>query len=97
MRAASSSAAASAWSAGAARWIKPRRVGRSRALLAAADTADPVMRFTACAKSVRHLLDDPALPEELLPPDWPGAELQKAHIDYNRSFIETRRMLAATD
>lgn len=78
-------------------WDLAAWADRARALLAAADTADPVMRFTACATSVRHLLDDPALPEELLPPDWPGAELRKAHIDYNRSFIETRRMLAAAD
>ncbi|UUZ61482.1 PaaX family transcriptional regulator C-terminal domain-containing protein [Nocardioides sp. B-3] len=64
---------------------------RARALLAATDTDDPVLRFTACATSVRHLLEDPALPDELLPRDWPGAELRRAHLDYRTRLTETRR------
>ncbi|WP_406864728.1 PaaX family transcriptional regulator C-terminal domain-containing protein [Streptomyces sp. HUAS MG47] len=77
-------------------WDLPAWADRARALLAATDTTDPALRFTACATSVRHLLEDPALPEELLPADWPGAELRKAHIEYNRWLIETRRALTAT-
>lgn len=70
---------------------------RARALLAATDTTDPVLRFTACATSVRHLLADPLLPPELLPAEWPGAELRRAHLEYNAWLIETRRTLAARD
>ncbi|HWD06360.1 MAG TPA: PaaX family transcriptional regulator C-terminal domain-containing protein [Amycolatopsis sp.] len=66
---------------------------RARALLAAADTTDPVLRFTACATSVRHLLDDPLLPGELLPEDWPGSELRQSHLRYNEWLIETRRSI----
>ena len=70
---------------------------QARALLEAMDTTDPVLRFTACATSVRHLLDDPVLPEELLPPGWPGADLRQAHLDYNAWLIETRRAVTAAD
>ena len=66
---------------------------RARELLAATDTDDPALRFTACATSVRHLLEDPALPEELLPADWPGAALRKAHLDYKDWLIDTRQAL----
>ena len=66
---------------------------RARELLAATDTDDPVLRFTACATSVRHLLEDPALPDELLPADWPGAALRKAHLDYKDWLIDTRQEL----
>ncbi|MEU6138668.1 PaaX family transcriptional regulator C-terminal domain-containing protein [Nocardioides sp. NPDC047086] len=66
---------------------------RARELLAATDTDDPVLRFTACATSVRHLLVDPALPDELLPADWPGVALRKAHLDYKDWLIDTRRAL----
>jgi len=52
-----------------------------------------VLRFTACATSVRHLLEDPALPDELLPADWPGAALRKAHLDYKDWLIDTRQAL----
>ncbi|WP_064444899.1 PaaX family transcriptional regulator C-terminal domain-containing protein [Rhodococcus sp. YH3-3] len=69
----------------------------ARALLAAIDTSDPVLRFTACATSVRHLLDDPLLPEELLPSDWPGGELRQTHLAYNDWLIETRRSLTNTE
>jgi phenylacetic acid degradation operon negative regulatory protein len=78
-------------------WDLPAWADRARALLAATNTTDPVLRFTACATSVRHLLEDPALPAELLPADWPGDELRKAHVEYNRWVIETRKALAAAD
>lgn len=67
----------------------------ARELLAATDTEDPQLRFTACATSVRHLLADPVLPDALLPPDWPGAELRQAHLRYADWLIEMRRSLAA--
>ncbi|KAA1421978.1 PaaX domain-containing protein, C- domain protein [Nocardioides humilatus] len=53
---------------------------RGRALLEATRTDDVVVRFTACATSVSHLLKDPLLPTELLPADWPADELREAHL-----------------
>ncbi|MFG3153409.1 PaaX family transcriptional regulator C-terminal domain-containing protein [Streptomyces sp. NPDC048219] len=44
----------------------------------------PAGRLTAFAAVVRHLLADPVLPSELLPPDWPGAALREAYADYRR-------------
>ncbi|MGA5896203.1 PaaX family transcriptional regulator C-terminal domain-containing protein [Streptomyces venetus] len=42
----------------------------------------PADRLAAFAAVVRHLLADPVLPPELLPADWPGAELRAAYADY---------------
>ncbi|MET9138472.1 PaaX family transcriptional regulator C-terminal domain-containing protein [Streptomyces parvulus] len=44
----------------------------------------PADRLTAFAAVVRHLLADPVLPAELLPPDWPGADLREAYTEYQR-------------
>lgn len=64
----------------------------ARALLAHAARADlPADRFTAFAAVVRHLLADPVLPPELLPADWPGAELRASYADYQREVTETVR------
>lgn len=66
----------------------------ARDLLAATDASDPTLRFTACATSVRHLLTDPVLPEDLLPADWPGAELRASHLAYKEWLIAMRQSLA---
>lgn len=65
----------------------------ARELLAATDTTDPVLRFTACATSGRHLLTDPVLPETLLPDDWPGDELRAGHVAYKEWVNDMRRSL----
>lgn len=65
----------------------------ARALLAATDTTDPVLRFTACATSGRHLLTDPVLPPALLPDDWPGDELRAGHVAYKQWVNDMRRSL----
>lgn len=65
----------------------------ARELLAATDTTDPVLRFTACATSGRHLLTDPVLPAELLPRDWPGDELRASHVAYKQWINDMRRAL----
>lgn len=65
----------------------------ARELLAATDTSDPVLRFTACATSGRHLLTDPVLPAELLPHDWPGDELRAGHVAYKQWINDMRRSL----
>ncbi|MFF0156783.1 PaaX family transcriptional regulator C-terminal domain-containing protein [Streptomyces sp. NPDC005263] len=49
----------------------------------------PAERLTAFAAVVRHLLADPVLPPELLPSDWPGAELRTAYADYQTELADT--------
>ncbi len=67
----------------------------ARALLDATATEDPVLRFTACATSGRHLLTDPVLPEELLPADWPGEALRAGHVAYKQWINDMRRSLVS--
>lgn len=47
-----------------------------------ADAALPSDRFTIAAAMVRHLLTDPMLPAELLPPEWPAEQLRAAYAAY---------------
>ncbi|CAM5264088.1 PaaX domain-containing protein, C-domain protein OS=Streptomyces tendae OX=1932 GN=GUR47_28995 PE=4 SV=1 [Streptomyces tendae] len=57
----------------------------ARALLAHVGRARrPADRLAAFAAVVRHLLADPVLPAELLPPDWPGEDLRDAYARYQR-------------
>ncbi|MEU4984959.1 PaaX family transcriptional regulator C-terminal domain-containing protein [Streptomyces sp. NPDC021969] len=57
----------------------------ARVLLAQVGRARrPADRLTAFAAVVRHLLADPVLPPELLPPDWPGTALRDAYARYQR-------------
>ncbi|MCV7281856.1 PaaX domain-containing protein, C- domain protein [Mycolicibacterium flavescens] len=52
--------------------------------------ADVPARFVVAAAIVRHLLTDPVLPAELLPPNWPGAALRSAYHDF-AAELSTRR------
>ncbi|WP_229052847.1 PaaX family transcriptional regulator C-terminal domain-containing protein [Aeromicrobium sp. Leaf350] len=45
-------------------------------------THEPAARLRAASDVVRHLADDPLLPRELLPADWPGPRLRAAYADY---------------
>ncbi|MGW4480471.1 PaaX family transcriptional regulator C-terminal domain-containing protein [Rhodococcus triatomae] len=45
-------------------------------------------RFMAAAAAVRHLRTDPALPDDLLPDNWPADELRWAYDDYRAQFAE---------
>ena len=45
-------------------------------------TEAPAPRLAVAAHVVRHLTADPLLPRDLLPADWPGAELRSAYADY---------------
>ncbi|GAA3527207.1 PaaX family transcriptional regulator C-terminal domain-containing protein [Nocardioides daeguensis] len=65
----------------------------ARRLLDATATDDPVLRFTACATSGRHLLADPVLPPALLPDDWPGDALRASHVAYKQWIVDMRRSL----
>ncbi|RAU92753.1 PaaX domain-containing protein, C- domain protein [Mycobacterium colombiense] len=52
-------------------------------------------RFVVAAATVRHLLTDPVLPDELLPADWPGARLRTAYHDFAAELLERREPLFA--
>lgn len=47
-------------------------------------------RFTAAAALVRHLRTDPALPDELLPDDWPGAAMRRGYEDFRTEIKRLR-------
>lgn len=57
--------------------------------------ADPVDElpesFGLAAEVVRHLLHDPALPEELLPASWPGSRLRVAYDLHEQRMQESLR------
>jgi phenylacetic acid degradation operon negative regulatory protein len=59
--------------------------GREHLALLAGVT-EPPLRLAAAARLVRHLSEDPMLPTELLPPDWPGAELRAAYAAYQEEL-----------
>ena len=61
-----------------------------RLLADMAEAIDVPGRFVAAAGTVRHLLTDPVLPEELLPDDWPGAELRAAYRDFAAELLARR-------
>jgi len=74
----------------AALWPLDGWAAEARALLVHVGRADrPADRLTGFAAVVRHLLADPVLPPELLPPDWPGAPLRSAYADYQGELAAT--------
>lgn len=44
--------------------------------------SDTPSRFVAAAGMVRHLLTDPVLPDELLPPAWPATALRESYFRF---------------
>ncbi|MFC8428361.1 PaaX family transcriptional regulator C-terminal domain-containing protein [Streptomyces sp. NPDC057253] len=71
-------------------WPLDGWAARSQALLAhVARVERPADRLTGFAAVVRHLLTDPVLPPDLLPPDWPGARLRSAYAAYQRELADT--------
>ncbi|WP_328745092.1 PaaX domain-containing protein, C- domain protein [Streptomyces sp. NBC_00285] len=73
----------------AALWPLDGWAAESRALLAHVACADlPADRLAGFAAVVRHLLADPVLPPELLPPDWPGTRLRSAYAAYRRTLSD---------
>jgi phenylacetic acid degradation operon negative regulatory protein len=61
-----------------------------RLLDAMAAASDIPGRFVVAAAMVRHLLTDPMLPAELLPADWPGAQLRAAYNDFAAELAKRR-------
>ncbi|HVA73913.1 MAG TPA: PaaX family transcriptional regulator C-terminal domain-containing protein [Acidimicrobiales bacterium] len=54
-------------------------------------SSDRAHRFMVATAMVRHFADDPVLPEELLPNDWPGEDLRRAYADYEVELSEMLR------
>ncbi|OIJ28530.1 PaaX protein [Nocardioides luteus] len=53
-----------------------------------ASTTQPALRLATAAAIVRHLSDDPLLPVELRPADWPAAALRETYSAYQRELSE---------
>lgn len=53
--------------------------------------------FVLSASMLRHFNADPLLPPELLPPDWPGAEVRAAYEAFNDDFLALWRSFMGTD
>lgn len=47
--------------------------------------------FVVSAAVLRHLQHDPLVPDELLPPDWPGGALRDDYERYDRAFKQVWR------
>nr|WP_067840733.1 PaaX family transcriptional regulator C-terminal domain-containing protein [Nocardia lijiangensis] len=61
----------------------------ARLLLSAMAAAESIGdRFEIAAATVRHILNDPMLPTELLPRPWPGRELREAYLAFRTEFAE---------
>ncbi|WP_445170760.1 PaaX family transcriptional regulator C-terminal domain-containing protein [Mycolicibacterium sp. Dal123E01] len=72
-------------------WDLPAWVATGQRLLdGMAAARDVPGRFRVAAAIVRHLLTDPVLPEELLPADWPGADLRTAYADFAGELVARR-------
>lgn len=53
--------------------------------------------FVTAATVLRHFLADPLLPEELLPPDWPGERLRARYDDFDTNFQAVLRSHLGVD
>lgn len=68
-------------------WDLPAWARTAHDLMAALAAADsPARQFTVSASVLRHLLADPLLPDELLPPAWPGTDLRDAYEGFATGF-----------
>jgi len=59
-----------------------------------AEVGDIPARFEIAAAIVRHLLTDPVLPADLLPPGWPGPELRECYTEFAARLAQRREPLA---
>lgn len=75
------------WSAQAVALIEDlHRLGTR---IAADDTDALADGFLTSATTLRHLQADPLLPDSLLAPDWPGADLRTTHRTFDGTFKAT--------
>ena len=72
-------------------WDLPQWADTGAALLdATSHGASFADRFTAAAALVRHLRTDPALPNLLLPTDWPAAAMRQGYEDFRTEINRLR-------
>ena len=72
-------------------WDLPAWAATGRELLeATAHGATFADRFTGAAALVRHLRTDPALPDQLLPDDWPGAAMRQGYENFRAEIKRLR-------
>ena len=78
-------------------WDLPAWSGRARRLLGGLGALAPdgpealAPGFELSAAVLRHLQADPLLPVELLPADWPGAELRATYDEWDGRYRTTLR------
>ncbi len=78
-------------------WDLPAWSGRARRLLGGLGALAPdgpealAPGFELSAAVLRHLQADPLLPVELLPADWPGAELRATYDEWDARYRTTLR------
>jgi phenylacetic acid degradation operon negative regulatory protein len=73
-------------------WDLPRWAATGRELLhATAHGPTFADRFTGAAALVRHLRTDPALPDELLPADWPRDAMRQGYEDFRTEIKRLRQ------
>lgn len=73
-------------------WDLPGWSARARLLLETLDDADALPdRFMLAAAVLRHFVADPLLPPELLPSQWPGAELRARYEEFDKAFQSVLR------
>ncbi|MCZ4552137.1 PaaX family transcriptional regulator C-terminal domain-containing protein [Gordonia rubripertincta] len=69
---------------------------KAEGLLAAMDNATAMSeRFEVAAAMVRHTLDDPLLPAELLPDNWPGERLREGYENFRKELTALAERLFA--
>jgi phenylacetic acid degradation operon negative regulatory protein len=73
-------------------WDLPGWALEAHRLLELLDEADELVEgFMATAEVIRHLLLDPYLPDQLLPPGWPGNELRERYAEFNIGYAQQLR------
>jgi phenylacetic acid degradation operon negative regulatory protein len=73
-------------------WDLPGWDAEARRLLVMLDEAESLVEgFMVTAEVIRHLLLDPYLPDELLPPDWPGGRLRDRYAEFNENYSKRLR------
>jgi phenylacetic acid degradation operon negative regulatory protein len=73
-------------------WDLPGWAAEANRLLSVLDQAESLAEgFMATAEVIRHLLLDPYLPDELLPPSWPGSRLRARYAEFNAEYSERLR------
>ena len=72
-------------------WDLPAWTRTAERLLKDMETAtNTAGRFIAAAGMVRHLLTDPVLPDELLPPRWPANRLRDSYFHFADELASRR-------